>query len=57
YEATTQSDSLNKSSIIRYSSSNSESGGATGITSGINEIDSSEYDRPHTLPHQIRSAF
>ncbi|CAG8518917.1 16579_t:CDS:10, partial [Acaulospora morrowiae] len=55
-EATAQSNSSNKSSIVRYSSSNSESGGATGITSGINEINSLEYDRSHTPPHQIRSA-
>ena len=25
------------------------------MTSGINEINSPEYDRPHTPPHQIRS--
>ncbi|GBB87107.1 hypothetical protein RclHR1_18300009 [Rhizophagus clarus] len=29
--------------------------GATEMTSGINEINSPEYDRPHTPPHQIRS--
>ncbi|CAG8642499.1 4768_t:CDS:10, partial [Ambispora gerdemannii] len=38
-EATTQSDSSNKSSIVRYSSSNSESGGATGITSASENQD------------------
>jgi len=29
--------------------------GATEMTSGINEVNSPGFDRPHTPPHQIRS--
>ena len=36
-------------------SSSLESVGSSAEMTGINEINSPEYDRPHTPPHQIRS--